>query len=181
MKKSTVLSIMAVVIFGLVGIYFGSPYLAARNLQNAAIEADADELEASVDFPAVRESLKSQLNVAMMTEMQNDPEMKDNPFAGLGAMLVPAMVDRMIDAYVTSDGLAAMVRGQKPNENSVPVTKEEIEFDSSYVNLDRFKVTMRNAALNEDGPSLVFDREGFASWKLVKIELPTEFLSKPAN
>lgn len=181
MKKSVVIAIVKIVIFGVVGIYFGSPYLAARNLQNAAIEADADELEASVDFPAVRESLKSQLNVAMMTEMQNDPEMKDNPFAGLGAMLVPAMVDKMIDAYVTSDGLAAMVRGQKPNKNSKPVSNEKIEFNSSYVSLDRFKVTMRNTALNEDGPSLLFDREGFASWKLVKIELPNEFLSKPTS
>ena len=118
MKKSAIIAIMSVIIVGLVGIYFGSPYLAARNLKNAAIEADPDELETSVDFPSVRESLKSQLNVAMMTEMQNDPEMKDNPFAGLGAM-----VDRMIDAYVTPDGLAAMVRGQKPNENPfIPLT-----------------------------------------------------------
>ena len=177
MKKSAIIAIMSVIIVGLVGIYFGSPYLAARNLKNAAIEADPDELETSVDFPSVRESLKSQLNVAMMTEMQNDPEMKDNPFAGLGAMLVPAMVDRMIDAYVTPDGLAAMVRGQKPNEKAVPVAREEIDFDASYVNLDRFRVTMRNTQLNEDGPSLVFERQGFASWKLKKIELPSRFLS----
>jgi hypothetical protein len=94
------------------GIYVGSPYYAAYSLRNAALEADTDKLDASVDFPAVRESLKSQFSAAMITEMQNDPRMRDNPFAGLGAMMLPALIDRMVDAFITPDGIAALIRGQ---------------------------------------------------------------------
>jgi len=179
MKKNGIIALIVVLIIGLTGMYLASPYLAASSLRNAAMESDSDKLESLIDFPSVRESLKSQLTVAMMAEMENDPEMKDNPFAGLGAMMLPTMVEKMVDAFVTPDGVAAMLRGQKPNEKAAPSLKKEIEFTTSYVNLDRFRVAMRNTEINEDGPSLVFERRGFASWKLIKIELPSGFLSKP--
>lgn len=40
--------------------------------------------------------------------------MKDNPCAGFGTLMLPALVNRMIDAFITTDGIAALVRGQKP-------------------------------------------------------------------
>jgi hypothetical protein len=51
-----------VILFG--AAYLGSPFWAARQFRNAALSADVDRLDAAVDFPAVRESLKSQLSVA---------------------------------------------------------------------------------------------------------------------
>jgi len=156
------------------GVYFGSPYYAIHSLRSAALEADTDKLEANVDFPAVRESLKSQLSAAMMTKMQNDPEMRDNPFVGLGAMMMPAIVDRMVDAFVTPDGIAAAIRGQKPTEVNKVEDNPKIENRSEYVNLDRFRGRLRNTALNADGPSLLLERRGFASWKLIKLEVPSD-------
>src|SRR5262249_39440932 len=114
MKKRVSLAVAAVLV--LAGVYFGSPYLAARSLKQAAVSGDADRLDAAVDFPAVRESLKSQMSAALMKKMAADPEMKGNPLAGLGMMLMPAIIDKAVDAYVTSDGLAALVRGAKPSE-----------------------------------------------------------------
>lgn len=165
------------------GIYVGSPYYAAYSLKNAALEADTDKLDASVDFPAVRESLKSQLSAKMMTQMQNDPTMKANPFAGLGALMLPALVDRMVDAFITPDGIAALVRGQKPADakdkiTPAPQPNPDIESHTDYVSLDRFRVRLHNKKLNEDGPSFLFERRGFASWKMIKLEIPSDLLSK---
>ena len=60
----------------LIGLYLGSPYLAVRSFKDAARSADVHKLEAAVDFPAVRENLKSQMSIALMPEMINDPQMK---------------------------------------------------------------------------------------------------------
>ncbi|MFA7595221.1 MAG: DUF2939 domain-containing protein [Novosphingobium sp.] len=175
MKKWIAIAIALACLIG--GIYIGSPYYAAHALRNAALDADADEIEQSIDFPAVRDSLKSQMSAAMMTKLQNDPEMQNNPFAGLGAMLLPSIVDRAVDTYVTPDGIAAMVRGQKPTDKGKAELNPDIESRSEYVNLDRFRVRLRNARLNEEGPSLLFERRGFASWKLIRLEMPANLLT----
>jgi len=168
---------IAVGIFLLCGaIYFGSPYYAARQLRDAALAGDKDALEAGVDFPAVRESLKSQLSAVFMHKLQNDPEMQNNPFAGLGAIMAPALVDRAVDAYITPDGIAAAIRGQKPAESDKTEMNPEIESQSDYVSLERFRVKLHNTKLKQDGPSLLFERRGFASWKLIRLELPDSML-----
>ncbi|OYZ12556.1 MAG: hypothetical protein B7Y36_03390 [Novosphingobium sp. 28-62-57] len=155
-------------IFGIA--YFGSPYLAARNLQEAAKSVDADALESSVDFPAVRDSLKSQLNAVMVKKMSEDSSMKSNPFVGLGLMMAPAIIDRMVDSFVTPDGIAAIARGQKPNEGKSDASSR-ITYFYSWVNIDRFRVWMRNTEEAKDGPSLLFERRGLFSWKLIRIEI----------
>ena len=157
------------------GTYVGSPYLAASNLKNAAVSGEADQLEAKVDFPAVRDSLKSQISAAMVRKMNSDPDMKGNPFAGLGMMMIPAIVDKAVDAYVTPDGLSAIVRGNKPNEGKATLAREnpDIEYTYEWVNTDRFRVKMANTKTKEPGPTLVFSRQGFASWKLVKVDVET--------
>lgn len=180
MKKWIAIGVALLLIVG--GVYFGSPYYAAHSLRNAAREADTDKLEAGVDFPAVRENLKSQLSAAMTAKMQNDPEMRSNPFAGLGMALMPAIVDRMVDSLVTADGIAAVVRGQRPADRAKMDANPDIESSTEYVGLDRFRVRLRNTRLNEDGPSLLFERRGFATWKLIKLEMPPNLLeAKPAG
>lgn len=170
MKKWVALVALLVVILG--GLYVGSPYYAIHSLRQAAIEADIDKLEASVDFPAVRESLKAQLSAALMAKMQGNNEIRDNPFAGLGALLMPTIVDRLVDTFVTPDGIAALMRGQKPNDKRKLERNPDIEATSRYLGLDRFRVTLRNTKLNSKGPSFLFERRGFASWKLIKLEIP---------
>lgn len=178
MKKWMITAAAISLILG--GVYFGSPYYAVHSLRNAALEADTDKLETSVDFPSVRESLKSQLSASLMSHMQSDPKMKDNPFAGLGTLMVPAIVDRAIETFVTPDGIAALIRGQKPNETAKIKENPDIEARSGYISADRFRVRLRNKARNEDGPSLIFERRGFASWKLIKVQLPPNLL-EPAG
>lgn len=180
MSKKLVGAIVAILVL-VAGIYIGSPYWAVHSLKTAAIEANTDKLDAAVDFPSVRESLKSQFSAALMTKMTTDPEMKGNPFAGLGAMLVPAMVNRMVDAFVTPEGMAAMIRGQKPGEAKKVSENPNIASTTEYVGLDRFRVRLRNVANNQEGPSLLMERRGFATWKLIKVEMPASmFDDKPS-
>lgn len=165
------LIILAVIAFG--AAYFGSPYLAARQFREAALEANTDKLDATVDFPAVRESLKSQLSAAMMQKMTDDPAMKNNPFAGLGMMMAPAIVDRAVETFVTPDGLSNLIKGARaPGQAEPRKFNPDIEFPTEWVSLDRFRVHIRNIKSGEDGPSLLFERKGLFTWKLIRLEIP---------
>ena len=181
MKKWIAAAVAAIVLAG--GFYFGSAYFAANNLREIAASGDADRIDMAVDFPSVRESLKSQMTVALTREMQNDPEMADNPFAGLGMMIMPAIVDRAIDAYVTSDGFAALVEGRKPNEPNAspnrPSVGGDMDYETEWLGMDRFRVRMSSPQTGEQGPSLLFERRGFATWKLIKVELPDSMFRRP--
>lgn len=176
MKKLVGLAAGVLLIGG--GAYLGSPYLAARNLKATAISGDPDNLDGEVDFPAVRESLKSQISSAMTKKMASDPAMKDNPFAGLGMLMLPAIIDKAVDAYVTPDGIAAMVRGSKPNDSKSTDRAEnpDIQYSYDWVNMDRFRVKIANTKTHEDGPAMVFERRGVMTWKLVKIDITDSFL-----
>ncbi|MDR6513410.1 hypothetical protein J2792_004304 [Novosphingobium capsulatum] len=175
MRKTSVL-VLALVVVGFVLAYFGSPYLAAHDLREALKAGDADRIEADVDISAVKDSLKSQLSAALMRKMQSDPDTKGNAFAALGALIVPAIIDKAIDTYVTPDGLAAIMKGQKPGGTQDNSTKNAVNYtsDEDYIGFDRFRVNNEDKQSRRKGPSLVFERRGMFSWKLIKIELPQD-------
>lgn len=174
MKRLFVVIAALAILFA--GAYFGSAYLAARHFKQAALSADADQLDAAVDFPAVRDSLKSQMSALMMRKLQTDPEMKGNPFAGLGMMLAPVIVDKAVDAYVTADGISAMVKGQKPGESAPKDISPDVKADYDWLSVDRFRVKLTNRKTSAEGPSLLFERRGLFSWKLIKFEIPASVL-----
>lgn len=169
------LAVLAVVAFAT--FYFASPLLALNSLRAAAKSGDRDRLEATVDFPSVRESLKAQFNAAMTAQMQSDPEMAGNPFAGLGLALMPAIINNMVDGFVTPEGISQMVTTTKAPEaegRSTPsaATEAETKVRHRYSGLNRFKTTVQNASEPNAQVDLVLERRGLFGWKLVRIDMP---------
>jgi hypothetical protein len=158
--------------------YFGSPWLAVNDLKSAAVSGDRDRLEQDVDFPAVRESLKSQFSAAMLKAAKPDP---NNPFAALGAVLVPALADRMIDTYLTPDALANMIkRGQAAKPDSQQASgddNDKVQAVLGYRTLDRFRAQFIDPKQPDEALSLIFERRGWFTWKLIRIDLPETLFS----
>jgi len=111
MSKWFWIAIVAVTVSA--GAYLYSPYVAAQSLMKAARNADRDGIEDRVDFPKVRQHMKDQVSSALLQKMSNDPSIQGNPFAQLGAALVPALTDRLVDTFVTPDGLSRMLQSAK--------------------------------------------------------------------
>ncbi len=170
-RKWTALVALAIMLFA--AAYFGSPYYATTRFKDAAMSADADRLDESVDFPAVRENLKSQLSAAMMRTLQNDASMKNNPFAALGMMMAPAIVDKAVDAYVTPEGISALVKGRKPGEPRSKEMSRDIGFTYEWVSMDRFRVRTENEKTKQEGPAVLFERRGLFTWRLIRFVLPS--------
>lgn len=168
--------------------YFGSPYLAVHNLSEAAKAGDRDRLEEMVDFPAVRSSLKSQVSAYMLKAMRDDPDMRNNPFAGLGMLLAPTIIDRAVDAYVTPDAISMMVttgsrpgrgRGDAEGQSGEP---RRLQVSYAFISPDRFRVDLRRPDDREGKPlGLVLERRGLLTWRLIRIDLSLGQAMAPAG
>lgn len=180
MRKGWIIAIgAAFAVFALA--YGASPYVAVRGFVAAAKQGDAEKLRGSVDFPAVRADLKPQLTAAVTTRMERDPAMRDNPLAGLGAMLMPSILDRMIDSVVTPEGIAALVRaGKVGHAEPESAPSQRVDYDFRYITLNRFGVALRRHGAAGDPVNLIFERRGLFAWKLVRIRLPQSSLTDSA-
>lgn len=176
------------------GYWYWSPFLAVRQMQSAAQEKDADAFNERVDYPKLRESLKGQLS-AIMGEKMAKTQDASNPFAALGSMLGLAMVDRFVDAMVRPETvMRAMQDGQmspaaaKTNDAPAPPSSKSDTPASAEAREDKPKWTydrkgvdkliayatdpQKPGAQNSEKLGVVFERSGFANWKLTEVRLP---------
>ena len=173
MNTKTKLSI-AIAFAALGAWFYFTPHLAVSEMKSAAEAKDAAKLSAYVDFPAVKESFKASLNAKLA--MQAPKEQDGNPFAALGAAMAAALINPMVDALITPEGLAMMMKGDKPqpgvNAEQAQQTDSNTDTSMSYESFDRFVVTVKKKGAAEEPLGFVFNREGMFSWKLSALRLP---------
>ena len=175
------------VAFMLGAAYFASPFLALHDLQQAARTGDRDRLDQLVDFPRVRENLKAKVDAYVLQSMRSDPGMANNPFAGLGALIVPAIADRAIDTYVTPDGIAVAVNNGTPPKLSASdaaaapsqAVASALKASPSFTDLDHFKVALSRSDAPGTRLTLVLERHGLFGWKLTRIDF--DFPAAPSS
>jgi hypothetical protein len=140
----------------------------------ATYKGDSTALENLVDFQSVRQSLKAQLSAAFTHFMATDPDMKNNPFSGLGALFGPAMIDRMVDSYCTPEMLSMSLK----NEGS---TAPDPDNKSSQISIPRLsqidwtKYHLQPLSFDcfqygTDDARLLVRWEGLG-WKVTKLEI----------
>lgn len=189
-KKSSapmVLIVALVLLVAAVGYYF-SPLLALYNLKNAAIAGERDKVADAVDFPAVREDVKSQMMVSLQAEMAKE---KDNPFAAMGVAMGATMVDKLVDAFVNADtitnviknGELRVVKQAPPSPGAESEPKSDVKIDVQWTAIDSVNVVVSEKnAPNKKPVSLRMKKDGLIGWKLVGLKLPIdEAQATPAN
>ena len=148
---------------------FASPWWTLHRLRAAADRHDAGGVSALVDFPALRDSMKSQLLGSL------DRDAGGNPFAAIGQAFARVVTDPLVDAIVSPAGVAAMVEHGKV---SIGKPAREAQTPDAEPPRDRPRYALHYrgwshfAVAAEDGGSFVFRRDGLWSWKLAGIELP---------
>ena len=83
--------------------YFESPAWTLKGMRDAAKSQDADALNAYIDYPALRESLKAELTARMVAEARKDR----SGLGSLGAAVGSAVMGPMIDGLVSPRGMRA--------------------------------------------------------------------------
>ena len=88
--------------------YGASPYFSFWRFTAAVQSRDAAAISARVDFPAVRASLKRQLVACFANKTSSHKR-----WSNLG----PTLIDAIIDAYVTLEGIAALLSNPEALKN----------------------------------------------------------------
>lgn len=175
-KKASILAI-TIAIAGLAAYWHYSPHLAMKALRSAAESKNAQAFNDGVDYPRLRESIKSQMSDIMATQVGNSPS-DQTGFAAMGAALAKALIDPMIDMMVSpSFMMAAMARGDLdiPSGKATPAPpqeKREVSWSIQREGLNRVVASpINDEQPNSQQPAVVFERNGFADWKLVELLL----------
>ncbi|MEO7043427.1 MAG: DUF2939 domain-containing protein [Gemmatimonadaceae bacterium] len=190
MTSKTIKVAVVVAALAVAGYWYWSPFLAVRQLQTAAQKQDADAFNERVDYPRLRESLKGQFSALMAREMGKSTD-DSNPFSALGSMLGLAMVNQFVEAMVRPEVVMQAMRSGKlsPADKSqadtaappAPTTAKAADSDKPKWTYERKGVDKLIAyAVDPKAPDeasgrvvgLVFERSGFATWKLTGFRLP---------
>jgi hypothetical protein len=147
-------------------VYLG-PYMALNKLRSGVRERDAQKVSECLDYPALRESMKGQLESVVSERLG-----KDNPLSGLASGLTLTFGDALVDRFITPEGLAALMAGQKPTLGSPTSNAPEaallVGASYGYESFDEFVVSMPAPG---GAIRFVLVRSGL-SWKLSRIEIP---------
>lgn len=171
-------AVAAVAVFAIA--WAAAPVLAAQALIRAAKAGDERKLERLVDFPALRESLKDELNAELVARMRQDPRVADSGLGGLGMMLAPMILSGAVDTLVTPEVVADMVRtAEAPDPTRPPAPEppgdaadgDDIHQSWGYRSLDEFAVTLTDRDQPDDHLALILERRGLFDWKLAAVDL----------
>ena len=154
-----------VIICGIILLAYGaSPYVSFSRLTRAVQARDAAAISSRVDFPAVRASLKKQL-VARFARETSGHKRSNN--------LGPTLIDAIIDAYVTPDGIAALLSNPEalknlrtPREFNFTLRKPINVWNVKYA----FFTGPRSFVVDRDGIKLRFHFTG-SGWQLYDLDL----------
>ena len=188
MKAKAWLVLIGVALAAALAAWAVSPVIAFNNLVEAARAGNRGRLERLVDFPAVRESLKAQLSARVQRAVGG------GPLGGLGALIAPSVVDQVVEAAVTPDGIAAIMRSGRaplsevrpgksalpppaetaapadPDAAPEPVARPKVRF--AYAGPNSFQAATTPKGLGGEPITWIMTRQGLFGWKLTAIALP---------
>lgn len=180
---ATALATTLAALLAIAAYWYWSPLLAIRTMQRAAVAHDAEAFNSHVDYPRLRDSLKAQLASRMGGKLAASAD-AGNPLAALGASLGRVVADTLVDAMVRPElVMRAMRSGQFDGRPAAPDAAAPATGDRAgeakpawnYVRLGADKLLIyaeKGARAPERNTGIVFERSGFATWKLTQLRLP---------
>ena len=173
MKKITIAAAVAVIAVSATA--YASPYYALHQIKTALAERNAEALAGHVDFPALRASVKTQLEASMARSIEATAG-SGNPLAALGQSIASAMLGKMVDTMVSPAGVVALVNKsavspQASDTADAPAdgARKKADYSAGYAGVNTFVVRAKDGNAQEG--ALVLLRHGVWGWKLSSIEI----------
>jgi Protein of unknown function (DUF2939)/GYF domain 2 len=174
------------------------PYYAAYDLAVAVREGDVSTLEARVAWDSVRQGLRGDLNAVFLQKLTSDAKTDTSSGAALGTgiavMLGPAIIDRMVDSFVTPQAIAAANRTNKTETVPPGTTNAAKNFNETIQTAGRIRLDQVKYAFFSGGPltfrvdfvpdhdpplrrPIEFRFQWDGNWKLTRIMLPPDAIA----
>lgn len=175
MKKKTAAIAAGALIAAFALATWASPHWQLVQMRAAVEARDAQALSRYVDFPKLRASVKIQVMRRLGAQGALEGS-RSNPFADFGRRMALAVIDPVVDAAVSPEGVAAMLeagdirvqpRPETPPQPASEAPREKLNYDVSYRSWNQVLVERADGG----GVAFVLDRHGLWSWKLAGVEL----------
>ena len=173
------IALVAVLMLALGSYVAAGPYLAINGIRAALAEQDTGKLERHVDFPALRVSIRAQVEDSLARRAGSD--MQSNIFGAIALSIASNVVGTGVDTMVTPLGIGALLQGRSMWKQSIgdtlngdtygkPVPADPLKTATHhYESPSRFTATIQNEA--GQPVVFVFKRKGL-TWKLADVKLP---------
>ena len=174
--RGKVAAILAVLIL----FYVASPYYSVWRFGEALRTHDMPALSARVDFNSVRGSLKRQIRDHFLGVLAKK---KKDRLAQFLAANAGDPIDQLIDAYITPEGLAAIISDPAPIKNANSLSSLP-NLDGSQKEIDwtkgrrAFFTGPRDFAVEHEGIKLFFRFNGLG-WQLHTLDLQLPVANSP--
>jgi hypothetical protein len=155
--------------------YVLSPFLLLRSLSIAVKNDDRATIASEVDFPAVRDGLKQQLDGYLQTRAA--APRKHNPFSNLLLQLAPSIGHQVIDAIVTPDGVATILRQHAPQTPGGASSPSLWHGTFSWIGPGHLRATYADARHPDRPIALDLERRGLFGWQITGLILPIKELA----
>ena len=176
MKKWLI--VLAIVLAALVGWVAAGPFMTVNAIRSAIQQQDAAAVAEHMDLPAIRASLKAQVEDYLARRA--GPDAQDSLLGSIAMRLASGAAGGLVDAAATPAGLAALLEGRNfwdrldGSRRSEPLAtappRDLLEHARyRFESPSRFTVTVPDA----DGAPVVFvlTRQGL-DWKVTDVRLP---------
>jgi len=144
--------------------YAASPYFSFWRFRTALRSGDSAAISSHIDFPAVRASLKKQLVARFAHATTGHKRWSD---------LGPTLIDAIIDAYVTPEGIAALLSNPEVLKNLKAPREFRFELGKNE-DLSKVKYAFftgpRSFVVEREGIKLRFRLKDL-SWQLNDLDL----------
>ena len=168
--------------------FFAAPGVAFFGLRSAAESNDAAGLARLVDYAAVRQSLRPQLD-GNPAALAPAPTFMEDPIGAVRRQIEQAAAPQApdVDAYLTPAALAALTRGEgryASQRASGPQPATDVATTGGpmpkpvYWGMNRARMSVADEGGSET--IFTFERKGPFEWKLVHVGLPEGVAPVPA-
>jgi hypothetical protein len=161
-------------------VFFVAPAVAFFGIRSAAEASDAAGLERLIDYPAVRQSLRPQLDGDPAASAPA-PTFMEDPIGAVRRQFEQATAPRApdVDAYLTPAAIAALTRGEgryasQRVEGGLP-SPDNTNTGGPFPRPVYWSINRARMSVADEGGSetvFTFERKGLFEWKLVHIGLP---------
>jgi hypothetical protein len=169
------------------GWWFGAPLYTLNAMQTALEQRDASRLSQFVDYDALREDLRGDIQKTFSERFGGT----ESGILGGASLLAMAMVDPVVDQMISPEGMSAMMGLAETGAagvGGVSITATDAKASSKAGSSGSFSIerqgfdTLRVQPEGLDGTfALVFSRRGLG-WKLTGVDVGTpEAPSDPAG
>ncbi len=188
-KSKVGVAIAIVMLASLAAYSYASPWLTLKSFREDAVAGKTERMNDYVDFPVLRESLRTQIQYVLTEQVAKEGE--DNPFAGLAMLMANAVIDPLVNMMASPSGVVRLAQGKEQSAGasglppvlpgasspgavpSAPIKNAEAQKAfQGKVRYDGWSRVIVQADDYQHGdPYLVLRREGLFSWKMIDLQL----------